>query len=563
LPGGGHALAAPPVITSASCYPQYWYGTLLKNALRYDCDVQATGATEVWVRWRFPLWYGWGYPPAEYCDGTGSSSHEAPGPGADVTIYGLCPSTWGYWQAFASNADGTTALGGVPFMTPDLPPTLANIEVTMTGTPGGTEYVMLNYGCGTYDPDDGLDEENNDWIVVLDTEGYVRWYENPGWSLFLYETPEFAVEALANPRVNGNVMFIVNHEYIVEVTLEGDVEHIYCRDASCSKEDEALGLCDFGTECDDAWVVPDNTWDTNTYVHHDLVRADDQTYALSAEVVSAPNPSGMCDTPAGDLDLTIDGVIAFDRTTNEQTLDWDLTEVYGYYDASTNPGGVGYTNSRCGGAAGCAGPYWTGLLDGCDWAHLNSIWIDDADQWLLSLKNPSTIVSVDSTTSPAAKSWDLCNATPGGCTYNLGTGAAYRFSEQHAALWMADPDTSMLFFDNEHGDLGDADARALMVDWSGTSPTIAASYDIEHVDGRPAYCATGGSVLDISGTGYLLATCATDSDADDRHPIVNEFALEGGAATWVMEVWCPTRTVEGVEVPVRTRPSYRGYPVGL
>jgi hypothetical protein len=289
-------------------------------------------------------------------------------------------------RARAKNADGTTNGPSVSFTTGALPPTLANIEVTMTGSPEATEFVMLNYGCDTYDPGDGLDEENNDWIVVLDTRGYVRWYEHPGWSLFLYETAEFSVSALANPRVNGNVMFIVNHEYIVEVTLEGDVEHVYCRDVSCSEEDEALGLCDFGSECDDAWVVPDNTWDTNTYVHHDLVRANDQTYALSAEVVSAPDPDGLCGA-AGDRDLVIDGVIAFDRTTNEQTVNWDLTDVYGYYDASTNLAGVGYTEARCDPdrPTGCGGGYWGGLLDGCDWAHMNSIWIDDSDQWLMSL----------------------------------------------------------------------------------------------------------------------------------------------------------------------------------
>jgi hypothetical protein len=170
---------------------------------------------------------------------------------------------------------------------------------------------------------------------------------------------------------------------------------------------------------------------------------------------------------------------------------------------------------------------------------------------------------VDSTTSPATQTWDLCKAAADpGCDYNLGTGPANAFSEQHAALWMEDPETSMLFFDNEHGDPGDADARALMVDWSGETPTVAAAYDIEHVDGTAAYCQTGGSVLDISGTDYLLAVCATDSEADDRHPIVNEFALEGGAATWVMEVRC-VDDPGGGNPRTRDRPSYRGYPVGL
>jgi hypothetical protein len=508
------------------------------NVLRYDCLVGAWGATSTWVEWAA---FGGGFGvETPTCGGKGESEHRAPGLLEHVTIVGLCPEKSSWWRPVASNAEGTSYGYWRNATTGALPEAMANIEVARSGTPADTEAILVNYAC---DPD----ELNNDWLVVLDKDGFVRWYQDPAAAIGATSTAEFTIDAVGNP-LWGTVLFILDHDYLVEMDYEGTVSHVYCRDA-CSAEREFVGDCDFGS-CVDPGVTPDATWDSGTYVHHDILRADDRIYALSAESIDVPDsedPSApICATlPETTYPIVVDGVIAFDRSSNLQVVNWELDDVYS----------VAYTADRCSGPTACGGGgYWDGLLAGCDWAHANSLWIDAADQWLLSYKNPDIVASIDMSGASAVEDWSLC-ADGAGCTYSLGT--AVTFSEQHAAMWSGDDPDRMLLFDDEAGTPTGYDSRALVLDWSSGSPAVEAALDMVRVDGSTrAKCTTGGSVLDISGTTSAVGFCAKYDlpTVASASPLVNEFNFETGARNWAMEVSCSTD---------RVRPGYRGYPVSL
>jgi hypothetical protein len=509
------------------------------NVLRYDCDIAAWWATSVWVQWAA---FGGGFGvETPTCGGKGESEHRAPGMFDDVTIYGLCPEKSFWWRPVASNADGTSYGYWRNDTTGALPDAMDNIVVDIEGTPAATEAVLLNYGC-----DSVGDQENNDWLVVLDKHGFVRWYQDPAAAIGATLTTEFTIDAVGNP-LWGTVLFILDHDYLVEMDYEGTVSHVYCRDA-CSAESEFAGDCDFGS-CVDPGVTPDATWDSGTYVHHDILRADNRIYALSAESIDVPDvedpAAPICATlPETTYPIVVDGVIAFDRSSNLQVVNWELDEVYD----------VAYTDDRCRGPTRCgAGSYWDGLLAGCDWAHTNSLWIDAADQWLFSYKNPDIVASIDMSVSPAVEDWSLC-AAAGACTYDLGS---VEFSEQHAAMWSEEDPDRMLLFDNEAGASTGGDSRALVIDWSSGSPAVDAAMDMVRTDGSTtAECTTGGSVLDISGTELAVGFCAKFAPTATASPLVNEFNYNTGARNWAMEVSCDSSVS-------RTRAGYRGYPVSL
>jgi hypothetical protein len=491
-----HALA----ITSASCTMQ------ATNSLRFDCSVTVDGAADVWVA---------------FCEDTGGACAynrftpnvtRASAGTVSLTMYGMAASQAYDWRAVAKQGATTVTTARAGMTTGALPSEMDDIALTAWGTADAVRNVMFNYGC--HDPVD----PDHDWIVISDTSGRVVWYENPEDTV---GAKKF-VTALNVSRPDKHILAVLDHEYVIEYALSGEVVKLYCKD------DPSVG----GLQCVDA-VSADKVFDE--YVHHDVHKENGRIWVLTAEEQIVPDADN-CDAVSATYPIIVDGVYAFRTSDDALVEEWDMSEAYTH----------SYTDATC---TSCSAGYWGGRLTGCDWGHANGLWVDAAKQWTFSQKHWNRLVSVDGNPTSGTYrdlDWELEGDGVGG-DYALVSSGSYTstFDNQHAPMWTAG-DTTLLF--DNHTAAAPNDTRGIEIDWSTGDADIVGQYTMESPTGSGLNCLTGGAVMDVTG-GNIVAFCV-GSGTDDR-PVFNEF--DGiDSVVWGLKAACPAGQ--------RSAPSYRGYP---
>jgi hypothetical protein len=493
-----HALS----ITAASCTQQ------VDNTLRFDCSVTTDGAADVWVG---------------FCEHTGAAcvyDRETPhvtltaAGTATVTMYGMAESQAYDWRGVAKQG-AVMAFGGRHSKTTGaLPAEMADITLTTWGAASGVKNVMFNYSC-----EQGADPDH-DWILIADTSGRVVWYQDPEDAMGSMTT----LSALNISRPDKHILAVAGHSYILEYSLAGSLVKLYCRD------DDTVA----GDQCEDTSISPDAYF--TDYVHHDVMKTGSILWALTAENQTVSDTDN-CDGASATFPIIVDGVYGFNTSTDTLAEEWDLSEVYS----------PSYADATC---TSCSASYWSGELTGCDWSHANSLWVDAAKQWTISLRDWSRIISIDG--DPVSGTyrdldWELEGSGVGGdFTLSSTPGYTATFSGQHAVMWTGS-DTTLLY-DNHTSTVGD-DSRAIEIDWSSGDADIVNEYLMESSAGSNLSCQTGGTALDLLPSGHKFAFCTSNHTAND--PLFNEFDASN-SLVWGMKAECPAG--------VRTlSPSYRGY----
>lgn len=393
-----------------------------------------------------------------------------------------------------------------------LPQEMADIVFTPTTNTGSTENVLFNYSCLS----DGAVGPGNDpdWLVIANRDGEVIWYEDPE----LVTNYPVTVTGLSITRPDKHILANYDNSWLVEYTLAGDVIRVLCHD-------------DGSGHCPDGVTVPDELFDG--YISHDAMRAGGRIWTISSTNLDVDDTE---DCEAGDIHaIVLDGLYGFDETTNDLDVTWDMRDAYPDFGEATCPG------------APCANnDYWaTYGLTGCDWSHLNSIWVDGVDNWLLSFKSRSTVVQVvgdDSDPDWGKLLWELNGQT--GDDFALQGGET--FIGQHHAWWTMDG--TIRIFDN--GLTTGHPSRGIEVDLDG-APRVdgTATFTESFENSEGAYCATGGSTYDFILSDDVLVTCPSITTPE---VLFDEFDSTG-TLIWSMSAAC-------FDEDDRNMPSYRGIP---
>jgi hypothetical protein len=542
------------------------------NQLRVTCEVHTDAAAMVWVEFENRDDAGGCEPSSARTSSRGMSfggGGPAPGPSFPGTavMYYMQEETDYCWRPAARAGAGlpvygawqgnTTPTGAVT--TGSLPYELTHMTIDVDGEPINTKNVLLNFAChpGATDKYDWLVVAATDTSLAETAEARVRWYEDPAATVV---DRDVAITGLNVAEEEGTILALLDHDYVVEYRGSGKVERLYCRD----DPDEA------GEQCiDDTAVTPAAYFDP--YVHHDVMRSENgHTVVLTAKQGEAPDVLDCDDDPSTTTQpMVVDGVTAWATDDDSLVYDWAVTDWYepSFEDAGCDPHGNRVTS--------CDGnDYWTadGLLDGCDWAHTNSVWEDSSENLLLSWKAWDRIVSLGPWYTSSyfyVEGWTINGGGfLGGTTeYDLGSGTFY---EQHAALEL-DSD-SLLIYDNDTDPSAPGSNRSrgihVVLDVSTGTASVLYAYTMQTIAGQVAdpqtyvECETGGSVTHVppavSGQpDSVLAFCVGHDDdgrdnpdrADD--PFFNEFTVAGNLS-WTMEVGCDSANG-------RMGPSYRGY----
>ena len=507
------ALVAPRAavavtITSATCAQQ------ADNLLRYDCSITTDARARVWV---------------DFCEGSGCSfdresessfmvtSHE-------LTLWNLEPNTTYEWQAHAHDRWGADTDGTYSFTTLGLDdldldgtdePDLAGILMTPTFSTTETsavEHVLFDFGCG------GSSSAETDYLIITDTDGTIVWYQD---IIGITGSRGSTIGGYAVGRGVNHIHAVINKEYIVEWDMSGEVHSLMCR---C----DSSGLCTNGD-------TPDVCFDE--WVHHDLVVKDDMLWAVTAEEVSFPDRDDCDGDPTTKtIDFIMDGVLAWTRDGTE-VINWDMSEVY-------TPWSCGQEN------------YWNLQMDGEDWAHANSLWVNSDNEWTLSLRFLNRIIHVDGDPSSSTFGdliWDLSgNLLDSSDDWDLISSASYaaQFSWQHHAWWK--PDGTLMVYDNQT--LGPHDTRSIAIEFDETAMTA----DIVDEHDLGMICNGQGAAFDMLPSGHIVANCSDDGTTPGVvDPTIMEFTGTGSTTAWEMDVSCGTTTYP---MASRVGPLYRAQP---
>jgi hypothetical protein len=240
-------------------------------------------------------------------------------------------------------------------------------------------------------------------------------------------------------------------------------------------------------------------------LHHDVFRRNGRTWALTARLVEEQGVS-----------YIIDGVYGFERD-GALRVDWDLTTI-------ATPSGGG----------GVGAVYWTDRWpDAADWAHVNGLFVDHDEDFLLSLHTFSTVLRIegdlddpafgtpvwvlDGTPDPAPWPSTFDVSDPDGLTDDDVFG-----SQHHPSLL---PDGDLLMFDNGEAFTSEARALRLALDPDAGAAEIRGSWPIGQI------CPVEGGAY-LGSTGNLLATCALRAT-------FHEIAESDGDIVSTTTVGCP------------------------
>jgi hypothetical protein len=469
LPGTAFAVN----ITSASCTQQ------ADNVLRYDCSVATDVGATVWV---------------DYCNGSGCTpSRSTPtsqklfGGTHTFTLYGLKPSNVIEWEAYADAVVDDTQAGSFttdsladPDQDSDNDPDLANLNFTMTGAAEDVEYVLINAACST-------SAQKYDYLLIVDADGDIVWYQDPRPDANTQRADRFDITGLSFGRPVQRPLAVVEHEYAVEYSLEGDRTWKACRKV--------------GAACPDASTA-DSYLNSGEYFHHDAIRTSDGLrFALTAELQATTNTPGCGVGPPATWNAIVDGLAGF-NAANTRVVNWEITDLSGDY-----PLGIPSTILP----SECDSGYWDGYLDGYDFAHLNSIWVDDKE-WTFSALSFQHVFQVNGDPMDGDYldlNWIL-DGTPGASLGGWFTPSAdasvttFEFGGQHTAYF--EPTTNDLVFYDNNTDAVGSRSRGVVVSLDDTMFT--ARFEKEYPVGATNICKTQGSGILVEGSDNMLLSCA-------------------------------------------------------
>lgn len=325
------------------------------------------------------------------------------------------------------------------------------------------------------------------------------------------------LEAVGLARPSKRITGIVNHEIIVEYDLSGNLLHVLCRDEG-------------STYCPGTDYTPDLFWDEGVYVHHDVQIVNNMLFALNAKELLVPDVDD-CD---GDWNSTenkymiLDGVYGFDLAGPTLEVDWDWT------DAASMT--MDYTAFVA--AADCISSYWNPasglLLRGTDVLHTNSLWVDVAEQWMLSSKAQSDVFSIDrdmysGTYNDVISQIDGAG-TVGDWTFDASPTNPVAFNDQHAAHW--GPLGDLVLFDNHAG--GDTRGVVYSLDTYAMEIDAIEQYTMLDDSSATIACLFGGSAwLTLGGNAFLTCPMANGTE----HAVLNEFDGSDNVI-WTVQMEC-------------------------
>jgi hypothetical protein len=499
--------AGAVTITAASCAQQS------DNMLRYDCTVTTDAPSRVWI---------------DLCEGSGCSyDRESESSYLQtthrVTLWNLTPSTTYQWQAHAHDPWGADTDGPHSFTTADLSDPdgdgtdevyLSTILMTPTWSSTGTAFVdnvLFGFGCAA------SGTVSSDYLIIADSDGDIVWYQDV--TQVTGSSPT-TIDGYTVGRGVNRIHAILDKEYIVEYDLSGELVSLMCR---C----DSAGLCTNG-------AVPDVCFDD--YLHHDLLVKDGILWALTAQEVSYADTADCDGDPSTTtLDFVMDGVNGW-TLDGTQVVDWDMSEIY--------------TPWLCG-----QEQYWSGRMDGEDWAHANSIWVGADKRWTMSIRFTSEVIQVEGDAADADFGqlvWELSgDAADSGDDWSLtSTSFSPDFNWQHHAWWTLQG--TMMLYDNQR--LTTDDSRAIELDLDATTGVaeVIAEYDLG------LGCDGQGGAFDMQPSGHIVVNC---SDVTSTPGVVDasiyEFDPASTTPVWQLDVSCDA----SASTPgYRVGPLYRAQP---
>jgi len=375
--------------------------------------------------------------------------------------------------------------------------------------PVETEFILLNYGCGS-------GTVQADHAIIMNTDGDVIWYEDVrdvtgdsgAW-----------IRAIRVDKPSQNVMVVVDNDWYIEYDRSGEVIASLERDAG--DFEDAAGV--------------------DRHVHHDVYKKGGELFLVTAheETWEEEAKHGSCNGD-GDTDdsftYIVDGIMVFDSDYNYDR-DWSMTDAFPaeechFFETSTGPG------------------YWWGTYTNKDWVHANSIFVDADADWLISLNHPSVVVEIDGSTGAANWALHGDNTETGEGDWDIVSSPTVTpddFNKQHHAWWTVD-DTMMLF-DNR---LDEAeDSRGIEIEFdSGNS-----EFDIIDEWDTGFDCPATGSTFDILPRGNILTTCSKEGSRNDK---ITEFARSTGSKAYELTLTCATGSGYNHNTSL-----YRAEPIGL
>lgn len=478
-----------------------------QNVLRYTCTA-STSADQARVVF-------WERGSAE----TRATEWSPVGESHTFTLWGLRPETTYEYRIEALGPPGTSSSTrsfttdaldvefGAPF---------AEFGARTSTRPGGpepfTQYVLVNAGCDT----------DRQYLVILDREGYVVWYQAPtrvGDLSAITFTPDHTVLAVVDD--------VALEEWSLDGTLVRARE--YNVDGSCMR---GAGPCP----------------------HHDALRVGDETWVLTGQVEDYPavGLSG-CATKTG---YVIDGVHRLDadlQTIDQLRLDTDLglgpdvTMGPRFNPAEPTPR--------------CEGSTWSGVLGWydasrgdtvapIDYAHANALDVS-GDFLYVSLWQFYTIIKVDLTTRRLV--WQLHGtldafsdfAVPMSVAPTVVESATSTINGTHHVSIM--PDGRLQAFNNQ-ADIGIPRTRVVRIRLDEVAMTATLEEAFTMVDddagtyATPAAlgCSQLGSAFTVGDGSRVVASCGSSGAIAE---LDQPDGTTSAGPVWYMELTCGADTL--------------------
>jgi hypothetical protein len=389
------------------------------NALRVDCAVDLPSEAPA----RISLTYA---DP----DGEAVTVDVPAAAHAEITLWGLRADT-----AYAVEVDAGEALS-TSFTTGALPEALAGLTVEVTGATS-LEAVAQTVMCG-----------GTSYLVVLDPTGAVRWYQP-------MSDGQPPAGGGGNARLGIGGFSVTDGPGFLALVDEG------IREWSVTG---APGLSISGSDHD-------------LLLHHDLIRAGDETLALFAESIAGPDGN----------DYMIDGVAAFD-SAGALIDTWHLAD---HIDPAQLVAGGGPPNGMGMGE----GP------DGIDWSHANGITVTEDGDWLVSFRWLSAVYRIGGrrgSPSFGEVEWTVVGDPASPIPSSFVVDAAGAFLGQHHPTLVGD---ALTVFDNRQRP-DDSRAVTLSLDEAQGTASLVEAHGVGET------CDVEGAAFPLPGGG-VFATCAT------------------------------------------------------
>ena len=400
----------------ASCEPQ------ANNVLRYDCDVSGRAA------WNYSITVNSSaHDPITFSTEEEDEEHV-------LTVWGLVEETDYTWEVTVDEygfapITGTWRTGSLP------------VDLDFSWDQEGEasfDFVGMSWGC-----------DRETWMVVIDMEGRVRWYEDAS----ILDGAGGSGRAIRAFRATEEQSWLltVQGEWVGEVGFDGQLR----------------------------WSAT-----SDPYVHafhHDIDAQGDYGYAVWAEV-----------QVLGGTNYVIDGIDVYDRSTGALVDSVWLADLLNPLET-----GLGHGASF----------YWASLFgsDNEDYTHINAFHVGDDGHMYSSLYSHDAIFAMNGgpmTPEFGTHRWTLTGMddsplAPGDLDFSSSSGHPVGFSHEHHVEMHEDG--AMTLFDNQSQSL----SRAIRIDIDDDAGTA----DLVDVWQMPRTCSAQGSAFWLDN-GNMVTMCS-------------------------------------------------------